>query len=407
MWPMLIAAGVSAYQANRARKAQNAALSRDIPGEDPRWTQARIDEMDYQRHLRGTEEARAQEMWNTSRPYLERDLQRQDELSGLALQRASQDWNDRQTRWRPAAEREYGESFAPDQVLQQRQQAASGDAMADLERNYAQQQQAAAQRAAAYGQLSPAGGSGAAVQMAAAKTQVGRGAALQERGAQESRQRGAMAMFGGGDQQMGNVTGGASALQRAGRMDYLANMGPAGAINAADNSRLGWANFAARRQDAALGRADADMAAAGQLAGGAMYYYGRNGADGGEITDWGIDNAYADGGGVDLGLGIMAYADGGIPDDEFAEGEAPAPALVRADGAVTQGDGSGGRLQGPGTGISDDIPATTESGEDIRVANGEYIIPTDVVEILGEEFFDNLVARLHTPAAIQREQEGV
>jgi hypothetical protein len=93
-----------------------------------------------------------------------------------------------------------------------------------------------------------------------------------------------------------------------------------------------------------------------------------------------------------------------VEDDEDEMMGGPQPALQRADGAMTRGDGSGGTLQGPGTGISDDIPAVTDGGEPIRVANGEYIIPKDVVDILGEDFFDSLIQRLHTPAAIQREQ---
>ena len=126
------------------------------------------------------------------------------------------------------------------------------------------------------------------------------------------------------------------------------------------------------------------------------------GADGGEI---GQDVAgYADGGRFEaiLGSGIYAYADGG--EVEFEDDDDLQPALQRADGALTRGDGSGGTLQGPGTGISDDIPAVTDTGEEIRVANGEYIIPKDVVDILGEDFFDSLIQRLHTPAALQREQ---
>lgn len=128
------------------------------------------------------------------------------------------------------------------------------------------------------------------------------------------------------------------------------------------------------------------------------------GADGGMPP--GYNNGGEVGGGFELfpGSGIMAsFADGG--EVEFEDGMQPA--LERADGALTRGDGSGGALQGPGTGISDDIPAQTDTGEPIRVANGEYIIPKDVVDILGEDFFDGLVKKLHTPAALQREQGGM
>jgi len=52
-----------------------------------------------------------------------------------------------------------------------------------------------------------------------------------------------------------------------------------------------------------------------------------------------------------------------------------------------------GDVNGPGTGISDDIPA--------MLSNGEYVIPTDVVRAKGEEFFDKLLEKYHTPAAEQ------
>jgi hypothetical protein len=50
----------------------------------------------------------------------------------------------------------------------------------------------------------------------------------------------------------------------------------------------------------------------------------------------------------------------------------------------------GGHIQGPGTGTSDSIPA--------RLSDGEYVIPADVVDKMGVEFFDMLRASLHTPA---------
>lgn len=141
------------------------------------------------------------------------------------------------------------------------------------------------------------------------------------------------------------------------------------------------------------------------FAGAAAMYFGgpawaARGADGGRIYADGGEVGYADGGELWPGSGIPMFADGG--EVEFEDDMQPA--LQRSDGALTRGDGSGGTLQGPGTGISDDIPAVTDSGEEIRVANGEYIIPKDVVDILGEDFFDGLVQRLHTPAALQREQ---
>jgi hypothetical protein len=38
----------------------------------------------------------------------------------------------------------------------------------------------------------------------------------------------------------------------------------------------------------------------------------------------------------------------------------------------------------------------------VKLSNGEYIIPADVVATKGKEFFDNIVRKYHTPAAMQR-----
>jgi hypothetical protein len=61
-------------------------------------------------------------------------------------------------------------------------------------------------------------------------------------------------------------------------------------------------------------------------------------------------------------------------------------------GGVNAADG--GHIKGPGTGISDSIPA--------RLSKGEYVISKDVVDAVGSEFFDTLQQLLHTPAAVQR-----
>jgi hypothetical protein len=55
---------------------------------------------------------------------------------------------------------------------------------------------------------------------------------------------------------------------------------------------------------------------------------------------------------------------------------------------------NGGYLQGPGTGRSDSIGTVNETtGEPVKVANGEYVIPAHVVRAKGREFFDNLLRR--------------
>jgi hypothetical protein len=77
-------------------------------------------------------------------------------------------------------------------------------------------------------------------------------------------------------------------------------------------------------------------------------------------------------------------------------------------GAMRQpaGYNSGGKIQGPGTGTSDSIPAVTNNGAPLRVANGEYVIPADVVQKFGTQAFDKLVAQHHIPADMQRAITG-
>jgi hypothetical protein len=82
------------------------------------------------------------------------------------------------------------------------------------------------------------------------------------------------------------------------------------------------------------------------------------------------------------GMGMMMMADGG---------------------GVPNGGGHGGRIRGPGNGISDDVPAVNDNtGQRIQLSNGEYIIPADVVRKVGEDKFDSLIKKYHTPAAQQR-----
>lgn len=50
---------------------------------------------------------------------------------------------------------------------------------------------------------------------------------------------------------------------------------------------------------------------------------------------------------------------------------------------------------GDGSGIDDTVPA--------MVSEGEFVIPADVVRIKGEEFFNKLIEKYHTPAAQQQQ----
>jgi len=53
-----------------------------------------------------------------------------------------------------------------------------------------------------------------------------------------------------------------------------------------------------------------------------------------------------------------------------------------------------GPVSGPGGPIDDKIPA--------MLSDGEYVIPADVVEKKGVKYFDDMVDKHHTPAAVQR-----
>lgn len=56
------------------------------------------------------------------------------------------------------------------------------------------------------------------------------------------------------------------------------------------------------------------------------------------------------------------------------------------------GMANGGFLRGPGTGRSDSIGTVEEStGKPVKVANGEYVIPSHVVAAKGKDFFDKML----------------
>lgn len=66
--------------------------------------------------------------------------------------------------------------------------------------------------------------------------------------------------------------------------------------------------------------------------------------------------------------------------------------LRKADGGkIHKGKG---KVRGPGGPIDDKVPA--------MLSDGEYVIPADVVEKKGVKYFDKMVDKHHTPAAVQR-----
>ena len=73
--------------------------------------------------------------------------------------------------------------------------------------------------------------------------------------------------------------------------------------------------------------------------------------------------------------------------------------LLDFGGAMLGRWASGGSIEGPGTGISDSIPA--------RLSDGEYVIPADVVRAKGIAFFDKMLKQHHMPADQQKRLYGI
>lgn len=71
----------------------------------------------------------------------------------------------------------------------------------------------------------------------------------------------------------------------------------------------------------------------------------------------------------------------------------------------------GGLLDGPGDGMSDDIPANIEGKEEVRVADGEFVIPPEIVRMIGDgdpkrgaELLDQLLPLVRNAAHGKKEQ---
>lgn len=80
------------------------------------------------------------------------------------------------------------------------------------------------------------------------------------------------------------------------------------------------------------------------------------------------------------GVQTQGFADGGLSSlmDGYGYGEHAYADLGRHVGMA-----KGGYLNGPGDGMSDSIPATIEGKQPARLADGEFVIPADVVSHLG------------------------
>lgn len=58
----------------------------------------------------------------------------------------------------------------------------------------------------------------------------------------------------------------------------------------------------------------------------------------------------------------------------------------------------GGMVQGPGTGTSDSITATSREpgGSNIQYSNGEFVIPKDVVDFVGRDVLQSIIDSAHS-----------
>ena len=65
---------------------------------------------------------------------------------------------------------------------------------------------------------------------------------------------------------------------------------------------------------------------------------------------------------------------------------------------------TGGRVRGAGGGMDDLVPGTIEGRQQVRLADGEFVIPADVVSGLGDGSTDQGVRRLHEMMSKVRQQ---
>lgn len=71
------------------------------------------------------------------------------------------------------------------------------------------------------------------------------------------------------------------------------------------------------------------------------------------------------------------------PQSEMAHAQ-PYPAATPMRHEMVQGYEKGGFLDGPGDGMSDDIPANIDGKEEVRLADGEFVIPPEIVRMIGD-----------------------
>lgn len=121
-----------------------------------------------------------------------------------------------------------------------------------------------------------------------------------------------------------------------------------------------------------------------------------------QMAQYNADQSALGGFGQLAGMGLK-YALGGPAAVALADGgqvQDPRTQAIHNNAA-----GTGGAIAGPGTGTSDSVAAINkDTGGPVRVSNGEYIIPEDVVREKGKAFFDNLLEKHHKPVDGRRKK---
>lgn len=138
-------------------------------------------------------------------------------------------------------------------------------------------------------------------------------------------------------------------------------------------------------------------------------------AEGGELTvssnagvpttvtfpEWFIDEFAGTG-------GLGSYATGGYintggfdPDNAYPQSmihrAQPYPGAAPIRNEVVNME-RGGLLEGEGDGMSDHIPANIDGKEEVRVADGEYVVPKDIAARIGEDKLQQMLAKVRAAA---------
>ena len=112
----------------------------------------------------------------------------------------------------------------------------------------------------------------------------------------------------------------------------------------------------------------------------------------------GMDN-FAQGGYINLQpMGETTYPQALIPRAQ------PYAAASPQRREVVGGFAGGGLIDGHGDGMSDDIEANIDGQESVRVADGEYVVPKHIAEMLGADKLDELLKRVRRAAYGSEEQ---